>query len=400
MNPIVVQKFGGTSLGTHEGRQRAVQKIKTRLGEGYKMVVVVSAMGRQGSPYATDTLLNLLRNYSRKSPRDIDMLMSCGEMISAVILSSLLLTEGLEAVALTGFQAGIMTEGEFGGARIRAVDCDKIQCLLDKEIIPIVAGFQGMNREGEIQTLGRGGSDTTASALALALDAKWLEMYSDVEGVMTADPQKVGELIPLKKVSYGDICEMACQGAGIIHPRAAHIAQKHGLSVAIRSTFSEDGGTWIEVEGSQDCPITSITSSKHLDLYVVHGPEEKGWMEQLDLLAILGSLGFRVDSIAVKDNNVSFFTEKNNRKRMEEVLKEGNWQYYQKINMARVTILGSGMMGFPDLMGRLLTGLKENSIVLYQIMDSRTAIHCLIHENDEERAIQILHQTFHLEGEK
>ena len=217
---IIVQKFGGSSLTTQEQRMQAANKVIAAKKDGYASVVVVSAMGRTGDPYATDTLISLVKNTNKTiNPRELDLLLNCGEIISAVVLCQLFNSLGYEATVLTGCQAGIITDNSFTEAKILKVKPDKIIKNLKENKIVIVTGFQGITEDGELTTLGRGGSDTTAAALGVALNAEFVEIFTDVDGIKTADPRIVKDAKTLEVVTYNEICQLAQQGAKVIHPR-------------------------------------------------------------------------------------------------------------------------------------------------------------------------------------
>jgi aspartate kinase len=217
---IIVQKFGGTSVSTQQRREMVADKIIDAVDKGYSPVVVVSAIGRKGDPYATDTLLSLINNSeSHVSKREMDLLMSCGEIISAVVIGETLEKRKFKVKVLTGGQAGIITNNDYSDADIIKVQTNKIMDLAKEGIIPIVAGFQGATEDGDITTIGRGGSDVTGSVLGEALKAEFIEIYTDVDGIMTADPRIVPEAKVIDKISYNEVFQFADQGAKVIHPR-------------------------------------------------------------------------------------------------------------------------------------------------------------------------------------
>lgn len=244
---ILVQKFGGTSVATPESRALVYRKIEKAKAGGYGVVAVISAMGRKGAPYATDTLLDLVRQDCPKTaPREMDLIFICGEIISGVVVTANLQQRGHRATYLTGAQAGIVTTADHGDARILEIRTGRLRGLLEQGHIVVVAGGQGATADGEVTTLGRGGSDTTGTALGVALDAEAIEIYTDVTGVMTADPRVVPEAALLREITYADCCQMAYQGAKVMHPRAVEIAsQKPHIPLWVRSTFSDDPGTLI-----------------------------------------------------------------------------------------------------------------------------------------------------------
>ena len=244
---ILVQKFGGTSVATPESRELVYRKIEKAKAQGYSVVAVISAMGRKGAPYATDTLLDLVRlDCPGTAGRELDLIFGCGEIISGVVVTANLQRRGHAATYLTGGQAGIITTGDDGDGRIIEIRTGRIRGLLEQGHIVVVAGGQGATVDGEVTTLGRGGSDTTGTALGVALDAEAIEIYTDVTGVMTADPRVVPEAALLRQITYGDCCQMAYQGAKVMHPRAVEIAsRKPNIPLWVRSTFSDDPGTLI-----------------------------------------------------------------------------------------------------------------------------------------------------------
>lgn len=243
---LVVLKFGGTSLRNISSKSEILSHIKKNVSEGNKVVVVVSAIGRKGEPYATDTLINQLENISPKiDPKKKDFIMSCGEVISAAIVSHLLESEGLPSEPLMGFQAGIITDDTFSSSKILEININRIIELLNKGKIVVVAGFQGITKEMEITTLGRGGSDTTAVALGGFLEADRVDIYTDVPGVAMIDPRMVPYAKYIKYISYVDMYKLSENGATVIHPRAVSIGMKYNIPIRVLSTFIIDNGTLI-----------------------------------------------------------------------------------------------------------------------------------------------------------
>lgn len=239
----IVQKYGGTSVATQGSRQQVCSHIRAAQQRGFRVLVVVSAMGREGAPYATDTLLSLLGN-TIVSSRERDLLFSCGEVIAGVVLTAELQSQGCAAVMLTGRQAGIVTNNSFGSAEIVALNTKLIEARLNAEQIVIVAGSQGITPAGEITSLGRGGSDVTACALGVALAAERIEIYTDVQGIMTADPRSVPEAELLPKVTYQECYRLAAAGAKVLHPKAIAIAAtRPETSLWVGSTFDASQGT-------------------------------------------------------------------------------------------------------------------------------------------------------------
>ncbi|MCB0824897.1 MAG: aspartate kinase [Armatimonadetes bacterium] len=266
---IKVMKFGGTSVRTPEARMQAALKVLSAKEQGYEPVVVVSAIGRRGEPYATDTLGDVLLSVdptTKPEPREMDLMISCGEIMSSVIFATLLKGLGCPSMSFRGGQAGIRTDGVYGNARILGIHPVAIVESIKRGFVPVVCGFQGVWVEGqlpgaELTTLGRGGSDTTACALGAALNADAVEIYTDVDGVKTADPDFVKEAPTLRKVTYDEVAEIAHLGAKVVHPRAAEIAMKFSIPLWVKSTFSEEIGT--EIVPGKDLPGRRVTGVSH-----------------------------------------------------------------------------------------------------------------------------------------
>lgn len=259
---IIVQKFGGTSVKSDENRKAVLDHIVKAKEKGYDVVVVVSAMGRMGDPYATDTLIQLLKEQGGKiNSKTQDLIMSCGEIISACVMASYLEAQGIKAEAMTGFQAGILTTQDFGNADIIKVDPEPILQKLREGKVVVVAGFQGITEKNDITTLGRGGSDTTAVVLGGYLKADFVEIYTDVPGIAVTDPRIVPDAPFISKISYEEVITMAENGAKVIHPRAVTAAKEFNLQVRVKSTFDESEGTLVGPEAS-DLTISGISLAK------------------------------------------------------------------------------------------------------------------------------------------
>jgi len=267
MTQPIVMKFGGTSVRDAPSRAHAMQHIKRHFDNNQPVVVVVSAMGRSGEPYATDTLIRMLRDIGDPvNPRELDMIMSVGEVISSVYFAHLLTQNGMSAVALTGPQAGIQTDSNSGNAEIVGIDTSRIQSLLGQTQIPIVAGFQGADANGEILTLGRGGSDTSAVALGAYLDADCVEIYSDVNGIAQADPRIVPEVKFIDSLSAELVLAMAQEGSKVIHPRAVKASLATKTPIRMLNTFNEASGTLIRHDSTGGDPFIAIAHRDNLAL--------------------------------------------------------------------------------------------------------------------------------------
>lgn len=259
--PILVQKFGGTSVSTPERRAEAIGHVRRAREAGYQVAIVVSAMGRRGEPYATDTLLDLLRSdRGPVHPRDYDMVFACGELISTVLMAHLLKRKGIPAVGLSGAQAGIYTNGRHTEADILEIDSTRMLAHLARGEVPVIAGCQGVDRTtGDVTALGRGGSDTSGVALGVALHAEKVEIFTDVEGVARANPRMVSGARFLAQISYAKMLEMARYGAGVVHPRSVRAGRDGGVPIIVRSTFLNAPGTTI-ADVPDEFPILGITS--------------------------------------------------------------------------------------------------------------------------------------------
>lgn len=293
--PVLVQKFGGTSVSTAERRMQVIEHVRRARNEGYQIALVVSAMGRRGDPYATDTLLDLLRGDAGPvDGRDYDMIFTCGEIISATVMSHLLKREGIAAVGLTGAQARIYTDDTHTEAEIVDIDPSRVRSHLDRGEVPVVAGCQGVIRErDDYTTLGRGGSDTSAVALGGALNADKVEIYTDVEGVANVDPRIVPEARLLERISYAKMYEMARYGAGVVHQRAVRTGQAGSVPVVVRSTFSMTPGTII-ANVQDELPIVGIPTLGPLDVAIfeedVVGPETReSWERRRGIMSLIDS---------------------------------------------------------------------------------------------------------------
>ncbi|NGP44077.1 aspartate kinase [Bacillaceae bacterium SIJ1] len=399
MAKVIVQKFGGTSVKDETSRQKAVAHVKRALAEGYKVVVVVSAIGRKGAPYATDTLLSLLS--SETDARAMDLMASCGEIISSVVFQDLLKARGISAVAMTGAQAGFKTTSDFGDAKITEMCCDQVTSAFETYDCVVVAGFQGMDEEGNVTTLGRGGSDTSASALGAALGADWIDIFTDVEGVMTADPRIVKDARPLPMVTYTEICNMAYQGAKVIHPRAVEIAMQAKIPIRVRSTHSEAPGTLVtalvkptdRVTDVHDNVVTGITHVADVSQITVVAEEEQR-LPQADIFKAMADQGISVDFISITPRTVTYTVQKEATLRTETLLKSLGLSPRIRKNCAKVSAVGAGMTGVPGVISTIVQSLSGEGIEILQSADSHTTIWVLVDGVHLEKAVNALHKTF------
>ena len=393
---IVIQKFGGTSLQNAKIRDKAAGHITTAIKKGFFPVVVVSAMGRQGDPYSTDTLLQTATSvFENISPREKDMLLSCGELISAVVMVQTLRKKNIDAVALSGMQAGIITDENYSQANIQKVVPDNILNAINNGDIPVVTGFQGISENGEITTFGRGGSDTTASILGAALNADHIEIYSDVEGILTADPSQISNARHIPKTSYIEAVEMANKGANVIHPLAVEIASQYKIPIKLFSTSNSIKSTTI-YEMKNDRLVTGITSKTNIVYTRIYPKKDKIHETGLNIFQILSIQNISVDFIDITPDLISFIVDENHEDKLLNILEENNYKYETEKDFSKISVVGSGMTGMPGVMAQIVKALSSKDIMIYECTDSYTTISCLVKSEDEIYAITALHKEFEL----
>lgn len=400
MEKIIVQKFGGTSLSNDQNREKVAEKIIEKYNDSYDVVVVVSAIGRKGNPYSTDSLLDLV-NKKLISKREMDLLISCGEVISAVVLSNLLMKKGLNSIVLTGYQAGIITDNYFGDAEIIEVEPSNIINNLRKNKVVIVTGFQGSTKEGEITTLGRGGSDISAVALAKALNCDSVEIYTDVDGIMTADPNIVPNAKVLEKMCYPEVYQLAEDGAKIIHPRAVEIAQQSNIKILIKNTFSESKGTIIKGRNLElykkasndfnDKIITAITYKKNRVQIILYNTKNSDM-----LIEQLAKNNISIDLINFFMDKKIFTIDGEDKEKIINILNNNNCKYKLVEDCCKLSAIGYKMRGVPGVMARIVKALSSENIDILQSSDSHNTIWCLVKEEDVEKAVRALHKEFRL----
>jgi aspartate kinase len=403
---IIVQKFGGTSVRDEDSRKHAKKHIKKALADGYKVVVVVSAMGRKGDSYATDTLLSLIGgNHSKVSKREHDLLLSCGEIISSVVFANMLIENGINAIALTGAQAGFRTNNEHSQAKIIEMKCDRLLRELEHSDVVVVAGFQGAAKNGDITTIGRGGSDTSAAALGAALNAEWIDIFTDVEGIMTADPRIAENARQLSVVTYTELCNMAYQGAKVIHPRAVEIAMQAKVPIKIRSTYSDNLGTLVtsiskESRGSdiKERTVTGIAHVSNVTQIKVFAKKDQYYL-QAEVFKAMANEKISVDFINISPNGVVYTVTDEMTDKAIKVLNEIGHDPVVERNCAKVSVVGAGIAGVPGITSKIVTALSENGIRILQSADSHTTIWVLVKQDDLVKSVNALHDAFHLEEE-
>ena len=390
-------------------RKEALQRVWDAVEVGFTPVVVVSAMGRGGDPYATDTLLNLLMEVNPKTDAlNTDLLLSCGEIISATIFAAGLQTLGLPAVALTGWQAGIYTDDVHLGARVQEVHGEKIWEVLKKGKIPVVTGFQGVTQQGAVTTLGRGGSDTTAAVLGVVLQAERVEIYTDVDGIKTADPRLIPDAPTLQVLSYREVVELAHMGAKVLHPRAAEISMEEGIPIQVRSVSKSNGGTTIghgvrTRGGLGSEPVTDrlVTGIAHLGKRAqvkITGSEDfhsSGLAPEI--FQRLATAGVSVDLIFLSPDLIAFIIDEGKVEITQNVLTPLGLNVKIKMGFAKVSVVGAGMHGVPGVMARVVNSLEREGVRIFQTTDSHANISCLVLEEHIPQAVQALYGEFNLD---
>ena len=406
--PLIVQKYGGTSVGNIERIKNVAKKIKKAVDAGNKVVVVSSAMSGE-----TDRLLGLTRELSsRPDPREQDMVVSTGEQVAIGLVAIALKELGIDAVSLTGWQVPIITDDVHTKARIKKIDTHRIRKHLDEGKVVIVAGFQGVTEGGDITTLGRGGSDTSAVALAAALKADVCEIYTDVPGVFTADPRIVENARKIPVISYEEMMEMASLGSKVMQIRSVEFGAKYGVKIHVRSSFNDEEGTWIveENEEMEKMIVRGISHElKESRITVVRVPDKPGVAAKL--FKALGDRNIVVDMIVQNVSHkgftdISFTVNKTDADIAEEIAKEvaqeiGAEEVERNDKIAKVSIVGLGMKTHAGTAAKMFEVLSREGINIYAISTSEIKISVLIDEKYAELAVRSLHEAFieNMEGD-
>jgi len=396
---LLIQKFGGTSVSSHERRQLVIDKIIHAIKEGFSPIVVVSAMGRKNDPYATDTLLSLISDdFKSNNLLATDLIMSCGETISTVVMADELSKFGIDSVPLTGGQSGIITDSNFSNAQVLNINTETLLNLVESGKVPVVAGFQGQTKDGFTTTLGRGGSDVTASLLGVALNAEKIYIYTDVDGIMTADPRIVSEASLIKEISYNEVFQFAHQGAKVIHPRAVEIAMKGNIPLVIKNTLSNCGGTVINNTGSfnAESVMTGITHMSNRVQLRVSLADNKNNDSYAVLLDVLAQNMISIDLINVFPKESIFTIDSKDLEKFNEIMSVLELKYTCIENCSKIALIGSRIRGVPGIMARVLKALAKANIEVLQTADSHTTIWCLVESKFTDQAINALHKEFSL----
>ena len=399
-------KFGGTSVADAERIKRAARRIVEKREAGYRVVAVLSARGK-----TTDELIAMAQALSADpDPREMDMLLSSGERISCALCAIAINDLGHRAISLTGSQAGIVTDDSHTKARILDVRADRVRAALDEDAIVLVAGFQGVSSTAKnVTTLGRGGSDTTAVAVAAALGAEECEIYTDVSGVFTADPRIVPDARKLATVSFEEMLEMAASGAGVLQLRSVEYARNHGVRIHCRSSFDSEPGTVVLEEGTMEQPlITAVThSTDEARLTLVGVPDELGAAARI--FEALAGANVNVDMIVQNEPTsvgglaeISFTVPREDLRTSRAALEPLTGDAFAAMTtheeMGKVSIIGAGMRSHPGVAARVFSTLAEEGVNIEMIATSPIKISCVIDRALVPRAVQTLHAAFELAG--
>lgn len=389
---LLVAKFGGTSLADEQSRCIAANHCSSLLEEAEKLVVVVSAMGRSGDPYATDTLLDLVS--AESSIQEKDRLMICGEVISALVMASTLRDNGIGAEALTGWEAGISTDGVSGNARILSIDTARIEESLSSHRVVVIAGFQGIAPMGHLNTLGRGGTDTSAVVLGIALDADEVLLYKTVDSVYTADPEKVPSARELDIISAEALRQMAWHGAKVVHPRAAEAALASDLILKVRSFRTGDVVTEVGAEPLEHTRyIVGVASGQTVTGFTVTGSGKPSSFFA-GLFRKIADSGTSMDMFSVFNCSAAFTVPEESAGEVKKLLALMDLQYTTVSPCVKVSIVGAGMHGLLGVMARFCEALERVDINALQTVDSHATISALILLDQRNSALQELHREF------
>ena len=391
-------KFGGTSVATPESRKLIIEKVQESRRKGNRPVVVVSAMGRAPSPYATDSLIGLVDDFKQHlCPAELDQLMACGETLSAIVMSHAFRKHDIPSRSFDGRQAGIETSDSYGDAKIVDIDPEPLLIYLQTGGVPVVTGFQGVNSQGRVTTLGRGGSDTSAVALGAALRANFVEIFTDVDGVMTADPRVYSQAEVLDQINFQEMGELASEGAKVIHPRAVEMADLHGVPDWIKNTLTNHPGPYMaravpRQAYERDRVVSGIAHVFGMTGLVMEVADRS---EQVRVLKLFAEGKVNLDLINVTPGRLyAIMTSRAFQERGRALLDELNLEYHVTEACAKLSIVGAGMRGTPGVMAQMLDSLHQSGVHVVHSTDSDITISVIIAESDVPAAVQALHRSF------
>ncbi len=400
---IVVKKFGGTSVATPESRERILEKVSEAINKGVSPVLVVSAMGRFPQPYATDSLLGLVSEYSEfHCKRELDMAMAVGETLSTVLLSHFLRSRGFAAEAFDAYRAGIRASDLHGDGAILQIHPEEILACVRCGAIPVIAGFQGINSQLEITTLGRGGSDTSAVAIGAALRAQVVEIYTDVDGVMTADPRVFDQAAFLNQIQFEEMSELAGEGSKVVHPRAVDLATDYSVPVWVKNTFGEKYGTFLSQVPPRQAfeKLRLVTAVAHMTgLSQVVVELEKEGVNQISLVVLekMSQEKISLDLVNFASDRLVFITKTDpGEKIARAVLDKLGATYQIRSGCAKISMVGAGMRGAPGVAFRAHRCLHQAGVEVFHSTDSNITISCLIPAADLSKAVGAVHREFEM----
>ena len=401
---LYVMKFGGSSVGDLERLKRVAKRIIEKKEQGHQCVVVVSAMGD-----TTDELIDQSRNLNENPPaREMDMLLTTGEQISVALLSIAIHQQGHDAVSMTGWQAGFRTDETHGKARIQDIQPERVKNALHDGQIVIVAGFQGMTNSGEITTLGRGGSDTTAVALAAAIEADVCEIYTDVDGIYSTDPRIVRCARKLKEISYDEMLELAHLGAAVLHPRAVEYAKHNNVCIVVRSSFNHNEGTYVKEEAimEQGVVVSGIAYDKNVARISVLGVADLPGV-LANMFGALADAHIDVDIIVqsgVQDGEAdfSFTTDLHDRERaiavLEQIRAEVPYrEVTSEVDLVKISIVGAGMVSHPGVAAKMFKVISETGVSIKMVSTSEIKVSCVVAADNIHDIIRALHTAYGLD---
>ncbi len=393
-----VLKFGGTSVATREARETAFARILAAREAGFAPVAIVSAMGRAPQPYATDTLLALIGGATGSA--NSDLLLACGELISAAVFAEELRAMNVEAQAMTGAQAGVRTDATRGDAKILRVEPDAVRAAIERGIVPVIAGFQGADETGAITTLGRGGSDLSAIAIGHALGAERVDIYTDVSGAMTADPRRVPSAHVIERASHEEMTELAERGAKVMHHKAAAYAERTGTTYAIKG-LATDVGTIVQAGYDSERPVTGVTASGRVTwVRVIRGDIEnptQRMQTELEMFRRIADAGISIDQVTINQAGVAFVVDGDRGRDVRGLLGDLNLAVRVREGCAKISVVGHGMRYMPGVVFACVAALSRANVEIIHCTDSNITISILVPEDDVVRAEAAVHDQFHLE---
>ena len=404
---LIVQKYGGTSVADTDRIKMVAERVVATVSKGDKVIVVVSAMAGE-----TDKFERLASEIT-DSPdeREMDLLLSSGERIASALTAMAIQKLGYKSLSLTGRQVGIVTNSAHTKAMIEHIEASRLKAALDENKIPVVAGFQGINELSDVTTLGRGGSDTTAVAIAAALNADICEIYTDVEGVFTSDPRIVSDAKKMERISYDEMLEMASLGTKVLHGRSVEFAKKYNVPLVVRSSFSNSPGTLVTKEDGEmeKIVVTGVTQEKNQARITIMGVPDRPGIAAAVFKAVSGAninVDMIVQNVSSDDHatDISFTVSKADANKAFEITKKvsdemGTRGVNMNLEVAKVSIVGVGMQSHYGVAAQMFDTLSREGINIMMISTSEIKISCIIDEHDIDKSVKVLHDSFELAKE-